>query len=151
VTLDNNLSVAMKERTILKLSQTIVDFFDGTALDGANTGNPGNPAMLKLNELAGDVDGNGTVNAADKTLFTDAFFKTADGPSPGYTPFADFNGDGVVNILDYAILNANMNASLPALRLAFGNVPIRVPQAIFGSGTRDDSIRTGRIGSEVLS
>ncbi len=65
--------------------------------------------------LAGDVNGDGTVNQADLEPFA-AAYETVPG-KPGYTPAADFNQNGIVNLYDAKALMQNMPAATGAVPL----------------------------------
>jgi len=56
--------------------------------------------------LAGDVNGDGTVNVADLAEFATAY-ETTPG-NPRYIPSADFNQNGIVNLWDAKALEQNM-------------------------------------------
>lgn len=63
--------------------------------------------VLSLSVIAGDYNGDGTVNAADHAVWLSAYGAT--GASP-----ADGNFDGVVDAIDYAIWRENRGQSHPA-------------------------------------
>lgn len=63
----------------------------------------GNPVI----GLAGDYDGNNTVDEADYTLWTDTFGMVGDSLA------ADGNGNGVVDVADYTVWRDNLGASIP--------------------------------------
>lgn len=50
--------------------------------------------------LAGDVDGNGTIETADKDVLASNLM--------GADPASDLNNDNIVNLYDLAILNSNL-------------------------------------------
>ena len=56
--------------------------------------------------LAGDANGDGTVNLADLAPFAAAYFASAGGKN--YNAAADFNQDGIVNQVDAKALEQNM-------------------------------------------
>ena len=56
--------------------------------------------------LAGDVNGDGTVNQADLAPFASAYLTSAGGK--GFNAAADFNQDGIVNQIDAKALEENM-------------------------------------------
>ena len=56
--------------------------------------------------LVGDVNGDGTVNLSDLQGFASAYLSTPG--DPNYNPAADFNQDGIVNLVDAKALMQNM-------------------------------------------
>jgi hypothetical protein len=71
--------------------------------DGAQTQcDPVYVGYLSSRTIAGDINGDGTVNILDAIILANAFLtKPGD---PNWNPNADINSDGVVNILDAIIL-----------------------------------------------
>jgi hypothetical protein len=67
--------------------------------------------------VTGDYNGDGTVNAADYTVWRN----TRNGTGPGLA--ADGNNDNVVNQLDYDVWKANFGSSGLGLALEFAAVP----------------------------
>jgi len=65
--------------------------------------------------LAGDVNGDGTVNLADVTAFARAY-ETKPGDS-NYNAAADFNLNGIVNLYDAKALMENMTPLTPVIPL----------------------------------
>ncbi|HKI21264.1 MAG TPA: dockerin type I domain-containing protein [Isosphaeraceae bacterium] len=65
--------------------------------------------------LAGDVNGDGTVNLADLTAFA-AAYETGPG-NPNYNAAADFNQSGLININDAKALMQNMTPLTPDIPL----------------------------------
>jgi len=61
--------------------------------------------------IAGDLNGDQTVNILDAIRLAAAFGSTPG--NPYWNPNADINGDGVVNILDAIILAAHFGESWP--------------------------------------
>jgi hypothetical protein len=61
--------------------------------------------------LAGDVNGDGTVNLSDLALFAPTYASTS--AQANYNPAADFNQNGVVNLYDAKALEHNMTALGP--------------------------------------
>lgn len=56
----------------------------------------------------GDCDGDGHVNQTDEDILSDSWMKSY--PDPAYDPRADFDGDGIVQLMyDLIILSQNMN------------------------------------------
>lgn len=62
-----------------------------------------------LNLLSGDLNEDNLINDADVVIFKQAFGSTAS--SPNWNPEADFNVDGVITALDYAVMAKNINKS----------------------------------------
>jgi VCBS repeat-containing protein len=83
----------------------------GTITDGA--GNPlGSQFSFRMDVLAGDVNGSGSVNTADiASAAADGF---AGASNAAYKPRTDVNGDGRVNIADSIAVRNRIGASLPA-------------------------------------
>jgi len=72
--------------------------------------------------LAGDVNGDGTVNLADLTAFASAY-ETRPG-NPNYNAAADFNQNGLIDINDAKALMENMTPLTPDIPLqAVVNLP----------------------------
>ena len=72
--------------------------------------------------LAGDVNGDGTVNQADLAPFAAAYLTTAG--EPEYNAAADFNQNGIVNQDDAKALEQNMPPSKPGpLNLVMNLLP----------------------------
>jgi hypothetical protein len=74
--------------------------------------------------LAGDANGDGTVNLADVAAFAPSY-----GTSPGqpkYNPAADFNQNGVVNLYDAKVLMQNLTppTSFEPLNLVMNLSPV---------------------------
>ena len=65
----------------------------------------GNGFTQNFRVLLGDFDGDGTVTYADVSSETNA-------ETSAYNPFADINGDGVVNIYDVIIVINQLNKHL---------------------------------------
>jgi len=65
--------------------------------------------------LAGDVNGDGTVNFADLQAFSSSYMSQLG--SPKYNPAADFNQNGVINLYDAKALLHNMAPLTPDLPL----------------------------------
>ena len=65
--------------------------------------------------LAGDVNGDGTVNFADLQAFAPTYMSQLG--SPKYNPAADFNQNGVINLYDAKALLHNMAPLTPKLPL----------------------------------
>ena len=65
--------------------------------------------------LAGDVNGDGTVNFADLQAFASSYMSQPG--SPKYNPAADFNQNGVINLYDAKALLPNMAPLTPKLPL----------------------------------
>jgi hypothetical protein len=57
--------------------------------------------------LAGDYNGNGTVDSVDYSLWQQSFADLGDGM------FADGNGDNVINSADYVVWRKNLGATIP--------------------------------------
>ncbi len=94
----------------------------GVAIDGeiaapampnlpSGDGLPGGQAVLEYSVLAGDANHDGIVDGKDAGQIL-AALGLIEG-DPGYDPAADFNGDGVINVLDVATFTMNNGASLP--------------------------------------
>ena len=66
--------------------------------------------------LAGDVNGDGTVNFADLQAFAPSY--SSQQGDPNYNPAADFNQNGVINLYDAKALLHNMAPLTPKLPLA---------------------------------
>src|SRR5581483_4090252 len=65
-------------------------------------------AYLTNGSLLGDVDGNGVINCNDLTLVQTSFGKRRG--QAGFNSAADFNNDGVVNILDLFLITRQLQA-----------------------------------------
>jgi hypothetical protein len=65
--------------------------------------------------LAGDVNGDGTVNIADLTAFAPAY--EASRGAPNYISAADFNQNGIINLYDAKVLMHNMARLSPDVPL----------------------------------
>ena len=65
--------------------------------------------------LAGDVNGDGTVNFADLQAFAPSYMSQQG--EPNYNPAADFNLNGVINLYDAKALLHNMAPLTPDLPL----------------------------------
>lgn len=65
--------------------------------------------------LVGDVNGDGTVNLSDLQGFASAFLSVPG--DPNYNPAADFNQDGIVNLVDAKALMQNMAPVTPDVPL----------------------------------
>ncbi len=63
------------------------------------------------NAADADLNNNGTVNAADMTIFNAASGKCVG--TPGYNAHADFDCNGCVNAADLAVITARMGSSVP--------------------------------------
>jgi hypothetical protein len=72
-------------------------------------------AYLTDTTLIGDVNGDGTVNHADLAPFAAAYSTSAG--DPGYNLAADFNHDGIVNLIDAKALEQNMPPATPPVPL----------------------------------
>lgn len=59
------------------------------------------PALPLLPTVPCDLDGNGSVNERDFAIFLAAFGHTFG--EPGYDPASDFDGNGVIDIVDYEL------------------------------------------------
>ena len=66
--------------------------------------------------MAGDVNGDGTVNFADLQAFAPTYMSQQG--EPNYNPAADFNHNGVINLYDAKALLHNMAPLTPDLPLA---------------------------------
>jgi hypothetical protein len=100
----------------------------GNYLRGGPAGAPGDdvrPATV----LAGDVNGDGVVNALDVAFVKLRLNKTP--ADAGYTVFADVNGDARVNALDVAAVKQRLARRLPAPAAAPAPAPIPAPAALF--------------------
>jgi hypothetical protein len=69
-----------------------------TASEGTST----NPSK---HSIKGDLNHDGCVDWADMELFQETFGKKEG--EPDFNPEADFNGDRIVNILDFRVMRAN--------------------------------------------
>ena len=85
----------------------------GQSLDGNANGRGGDDHRLRFFVLAGDANGDRTVNAADLGALSSNYGRT--GGVAGGVDFSrgDFNYDGVVNVADLGILSRNLNRTLP--------------------------------------
>ncbi|MEG3927915.1 MULTISPECIES: Ig-like domain-containing protein [unclassified Microcoleus] len=83
-------------------------------LNGASSG----AYSLKLN-VAGDINGDGRVDATDRQLLDNALGRKA--TDPGYTIDQDLNRDGIINWADQTLLNSNFGfiANKPPVASAF--------------------------------
>jgi hypothetical protein len=73
-----------------------------------DTGNPGAPGppivdmgAYEYQPMAGDLDGDGDVDAADYAAFLAAFGHAVGDPE--YSPSADLDGDGMITLVDYQL------------------------------------------------
>jgi hypothetical protein len=119
------------EKLLLDLNATDVNTrvtnLAGLALDGewnngadsypSGNGTAGGDFEFRVNVLAGDADGSGTVDVADLGTLATNFNQTNRGPRHG-----DFDGDAAVNVTDLGTLATNFNRSLPA-----GNPALAAP------------------------
>lgn len=85
--------------------------------------------VCRMRLMAGDIDGDNFVGFADFKLLLMAYGSSL--KDDNYLESADFNGDGAIDIADYAIMSSNygMRGSIPA---AF--VPYPYPGDIDGDG-----------------
>jgi hypothetical protein len=72
-------------------------------------------AFQAIVTLAGDVDGNGSVNLADLAAFAPTYEATRG--TSGYRPSADFNQNGIINLYDAKALMHNMPPLSPDVPL----------------------------------
>jgi len=68
--------------------------------------------QFRLSVLAGDADQSGVVDELDDAAVRGSLFLTTDGL--GYSPMADFNGSGMINVRDGLVLRDNMLAQSSA-------------------------------------
>ena len=105
----------------LFLDDARVAGLDGEWADGADAypsgdGAAGGDFTFRLNVLAGDVTGEGAVNALDMALLKQKLGSTATNPGTGgaaYSVFADVAGDGALNALDLAAVKQRLGNQLP--------------------------------------
>lgn len=105
-----------RERFTARLAETLKGAYSDIAIDGNNDRTPGDAFNLNVPVLAGDADRNGVVNGADASLVRSLFFTVA--TTSGYNIFADIDGNGAVNLFDYAAVAQRNGATLPAKRFA---------------------------------
>jgi hypothetical protein len=87
--------------TLATINNDVLSDVNGNAL------NLRGPFSQSLKILAGDVNGDGVVNASDLVL-------TNSGVAQPYNIFYDINGDGIVNAADATAVRARLNTKLPA-------------------------------------
>jgi hypothetical protein len=99
----------------------------GTALDGewgagavamfpSGNGAPGGDFVYRLNDLAGDVTRDASVNAVDLSGVKRRLNRTTQSPGEGnsaYSIFTDVTGDGRINALDISAVKLRLNRRLP--------------------------------------
>ncbi len=89
----------------------------GAQLDGDGNGTGGDDFTLAgttangLFRLFGDVNGDGTTNAADFGQFRPAFGSSTG--QPAYLAFLDIDGDGTINAFDFGQFRNRFGASVP--------------------------------------
>ena len=62
--------------------------------------------IVDIRQLAGDIDGDGVINATDLTLLLSEFNRN---PADSAYPYADIDGNGIVNATDLTYLLAGFN------------------------------------------
>ncbi len=86
----------------------------GNALDGDAAGGAGGLFNFRFDVVPGDSDGNGRVNGADLTLFSNSF--NAQAGAANFQARANWNGDNRVNGADLAVFSANFNRNVNSLQ-----------------------------------
>ncbi|MDB5328393.1 MAG: hypothetical protein JWM57_3962 [Phycisphaerales bacterium] len=84
----------------------------GSLLDAAGTAVRGSSRTIAFYRMAGDADGNATVDFNDFLTLQNAFNSTVG--SPSYNAGADVDGNGTVDFNDFLILQNSFNTTLPA-------------------------------------
>jgi RHS repeat-associated protein len=85
--------------TLTTFGGRVHDHATGQAVDGAGTGVAGSNQVDAFFRLFGDVNGDGQVDATDRTAFL-AAYRSRRGMA-NFRGFFDFNGDGVLDAVDY--------------------------------------------------
>jgi len=87
-------------RYILIVHGELIHDAKGVALDGDDDGGPGGDYVDEaVFRLYGDSDGDGDVDNSDVLRFKSAYKSSAG--QDGYIGFLDFNGDGVIDLIDF--------------------------------------------------
>ena len=112
----HNVALADGDYDLRLIPNSITDFA-GNSLDvdgdGIGDAHTGKFAITSFHKLAGDADGNRTVNALDLLLVRKTLGKSIG--QPGFDPNGELNGDGIVDANDSNIASVNQGHAVTAV------------------------------------
>ncbi|WP_218933767.1 CARDB domain-containing protein [Rubripirellula lacrimiformis] len=112
----------------------------GFALDGDTSGSSGGTYQKTFHRLTGDADGNGVVDALDRSIVLDSLgrFSTAD----NFDANADLDRDGRISVRDrIAVIRANGRSITPPVGMSLSATQSSVAKPI----AYEDTNRDGRV------
>lgn len=132
------------------IARRTIEDASGRRLDGDRSGANADDLSAEFTVLAGDYDGNSTVDTDDYNLWRQSF-----GATSGPALLADGNQDGVVNAADYTVWRDNRGATAPAIDVhaesAFGDTGLDISQLGFGGEAFSLDSEDGIRGADLLA
>ena len=141
------------DKLLLEIDNGAITDTPGLSLDGEWTesvstfsgdGLAGGQLQFRFNVLPGDVDGSGQVTSAD--LRSNLAFQFKGVGQAGYSAAHDLDGNGAINILDWARIRDRIGSTLPAGNPPTGGSPPASSPAAVVAAAHDAAFATLRRG-----